>query len=399
MTSTLNDDEVRAPFRIIDADTHVTEPVDLWTSRLSKKWGDRVPHVAYNADWDRDCWIVGNRVLHPVGFYNWAGWNQHLPSFPGTLEESNPAGWDPKARLAMMDEHGIHAQVLFPNTIGFEPQAFLGLGDPELTLDCVRAYNDFQTEFASASRDRLVPISVLPFWDVDACVAEMLRCHEMGHTGALWAAKLEKLGYQRINSHHWDPVYAAAQDLEMSLSLHIGIGAFTNADLEFRKGYRDNFKVTAYIVGSVGGIASNMESIATLVVSDVFDRFPRLQIVSVESGFGYLPYLLEALDWEWKNSSGPLQHASRRLPSEKFLTNMWATFWFERDSLAILNYRPELGDRLMFETDFPHPGCLYPGPASASESPSVMAARVEGLPDDIIRKIFYDNAAKLFKLG
>ena len=176
--------EARRP--IIDADTHITEPTDLWTSRLSHKWGDRVPHVAYNAEWGCDCWLVGNRWLHPVGYYNWAGWKEHQPSFPPTLEESIAAGWDPRERLKMMDAHGIHAQVLFPNSIGFETQAFIGLAEPNLTLDCVRAYNDFQTEFASVARDRLVPIAVLPFWDVDACIREMLRCKELdtpAHSG------------------------------------------------------------------------------------------------------------------------------------------------------------------------------------------------------------------------
>ena len=178
-----------------------------------EEWGDRVPHVAYDAGWDRDCWIVGDRVLHPVGFYNWAGWNQHLPSFPGTLEESNPAGWDPKERLAMMDEHGIHAQVLFPNAIGFEPQAFLGLGDPELTLDCVRAYNDFQTEFAS--------VSAIDSCRSACCPSGMSTRASPKCTVAMRWDIRRVLGGEtrqpRISADqqpHWDPVYAAAQDLD-----------------------------------------------------------------------------------------------------------------------------------------------------------------------------------------
>src|SRR4051794_8089714 len=105
------------------------------------------------------------------------------------LGESNAAGRGPTAHLAMRSGHGIPGQVLYPNSIGFETQAFLELGDPALTLDCVRAYNDFQTEFASQAADRLLPIAVLPYWDIEACLTEMRRCRDMGHRGALWAAK------------------------------------------------------------------------------------------------------------------------------------------------------------------------------------------------------------------
>jgi hypothetical protein len=66
--------------------------------------------------------------------------------------------------------------LLFPNVIAFEVHAFLALDDAELRLECVRAYNDFQTEFASADPSRLVPQMFLPFWDVEASLAEMRRC-------------------------------------------------------------------------------------------------------------------------------------------------------------------------------------------------------------------------------
>ena len=95
------------------------------------------------------------------------------------------------------------------------------------------------------------------------------------------------------------------------MNLHIGIGAFTNDDLTFREVPR---QLQGHRIHRRFGRRDRQQHgfIATLLVSDIFDRFPRLQVVSVESGFGYLPFLLESLDWEWKNSSGPLQHPSRR---------------------------------------------------------------------------------------
>ncbi|ADP81236.1 amidohydrolase family protein [Pseudofrankia inefficax] len=386
--------------RVIDTDTHVTEPPDLWTSRLSSKWGDLRPRVAYNADWGMDCWLVGNRWLNPVGYYNYAGWHEHPPAFPPDLARSDAAGFDPAERLRRMDEFGLYAQVLYPNVIGFETQSFLEIGDPGLALECVRAYNDFLTDFASADPRRLLPISMLPYWDVEASIAEMERCRENGHRGVLWAAKLHALGYPRINSGHWDDVYAAAQDLEMSLNLHIGIGAFTNDDLKFRELNREDFKLTAYIADTASSFTSNIQTISTLLASDTFDRFPRLQAVSVESGWGYLPFLMEALDWQWKNSAGPTLYPHRRLPSEKFFSNMYGTFWFERRTLEYLALHPEYADRVMFETDFPHPTSLAPGPASTARTPREMIEDAfRDVPREIAAKVLHGNAARLYHVA
>jgi uncharacterized protein len=383
--------------RVIDTDTHIIEPPDLWTSRLAAKWGDRRPHLELNHDWGVERWKVGDRWLNPVGQYNSAGWKEHPPSYPPSLEEADPAGHDSHQRLKRMDEYGLYAQVLYPNIIGFDSQAFLELGDPELSLACVRAYNDFLTDFASADPDRLLPVCMLPFWDVDASVKEMHRCRATGHRGILWAAKLHALGQPRLNLPHWDPVYAAAVDLDMSVNLHIGIGAFTAADNAFQETNRHKFSVGAYVVDSAIANTSNMQTIGTLLVSDLFERFPRLQVVSVESGWGYLPFLLESLDWQWQNSSGPITRPSRRLPSEKFFTNMYGTFWFERDTLAFLKIMPHYADRIMFETDFPHNTSLSPGPASIAENPArVIEKSFEGFPEEIIRKVLHDNAARVY---
>ncbi|HEX7824762.1 MAG TPA: amidohydrolase family protein [Mycobacterium sp.] len=387
-------------YRVIDTDTHVIEPPDLWTSRMPSKWGDMRPHVAWSEAWGEERWRVGDKWLNPVAAYSQGGWKDYPPSHPGSLDESIEGGHDANARLRTMDEYGLYAQVLYPNMIGFDSQAFFTLPEPEAALDCVRAYNDFLTDFASADPNRLLPISMLPFWDVDASVKEMKRCREMGHRGILWAAKLHVLGFPRIVRKEWDPVYAAAQDLDMSVNLHIGIGAFTEDDLQAvrddpRKGGK--FSAAAYVVDTAGSFTSNMQTIGTLLVSDLFERFPKLKMVSVESGFGYLPYLLESLDWQWKNSSGPRTYPNRRLPSEKFFSNVLATFWFEHRTLELLNLMPEYADNLMFETDFPHATSITPGPASSADLPKVMLDQnMQGLPDDVVEKILHSNAAKLY---
>src|SRR3984893_6274644 len=167
----MTDMSSRAAIRVIDTDTHVTEPPDLWTSRVPRKMLDDVPHVELNPNTQHHHWRIQDHWLMAVGFYAVAGWKEHPPATPSEYEEVDPGAWKAQDRLKRMDEYGIYGQVLYPNLIGFEAPLFMRLG-PELSLACTRAYNDFITEFASADTKRLIPITMLPFWDQDASVVE-----------------------------------------------------------------------------------------------------------------------------------------------------------------------------------------------------------------------------------
>jgi predicted TIM-barrel fold metal-dependent hydrolase len=140
----------------------------------------------------------------------------------------------------------------------------------------------------------------------------------------------------------------------------------------------------------------NSETIVALLTSDLCTRFPKLNFVSVESGFGYVPYLLEALDWQWKSLGAHAAISDRLLPSEYFKRQCYGTFWFEKTTLPLLSLFP---NNFMFSTDFPHPTSLSPGPASPAENPFQHAQHAfAGLPHDIVRKALHDNATRLYHL-
>ena len=175
-------------YTIIDADTHVTETPDLWTSRAPASMRDRVPHVVTGADGTQR-WLIGSgQPLANVGMTATAG----VGSFkhpPKGYDQMHPGAYDAKARLKYMDEMGIWAMVMYPNVGGFGAQQFLKLNDPELMLTCVQIYNDWQTEWASADSRRLLPITSIPFWDVAAAVKEVRRCAAIGHKGILFTGE------------------------------------------------------------------------------------------------------------------------------------------------------------------------------------------------------------------
>jgi predicted TIM-barrel fold metal-dependent hydrolase len=136
-----------------------------------------------------------------------------------------------------------------------------------------------------------------------------------------------------------------------------------------------------------------------LIFGGVCQRFPRLKFVSVESGVGWVPFLLEGMDWQFHNSGAHIEHPELELlPSEYFARQIYSCFWFERASARAAI--EQLGaDHVMFETDFPHSTGITPGPASAALAPrDHLRTALAGLPDDAIRKVLHDNAAALYHL-
>jgi uncharacterized protein len=380
---------------IIDVDSHVTEPPDLWTSRLPEaKWGDKIPHVKWDEESQEERWFIGDGRLSAVGASACAGWPEHFPKYPPRLSDADPAAWDPSHRLQRLDELGITTQLLYPNVLGVHSASIIALKDAELMLDCVRAYNDFISEFSSADPQRLIPLTMLPFWDLDESIAEVERCYKMGHRGIITAARFDAVGYPALASGHWDPIFEVAQSLELSMNFHIGFSALAQTDLD--KAYGDKFEMRQFVKDSVMVFLGNATTIVDLILSGLCDRFPRLNFVSVESGAGYIQYLLEAMDWQWKNTGCMRDYPGSSLPSEVFHRQLYGTFWFEDKALDSIG---DLVDNLMFETDFPHPTSLSPGPASYADRPSDMAERhLARFPAETVAKLLHDNAARVYHL-
>ena len=204
-------------YQVVDVDTHLTEPPDLWTSRVSSKWGEAVPHVENVRG--NDIWVAAGNFLNTPGNTAIAGWDGYVPDGPRTYDEIPPSAYDAGARLAHMDVEGIYAQVLYPNVAGFGSAYFLKLGDRELVTACVRAYNDFLVEWTSTDPSRLIPVMSTPFWDLDFAIAELERCVENGHKAMNFCNHPESHGEPPLSDPHWDRLWAAAQDAEVPVTL------------------------------------------------------------------------------------------------------------------------------------------------------------------------------------
>ncbi|NKY53086.1 amidohydrolase family protein [Nocardia vermiculata] len=381
-------------YAVADVDSHIIEPADLWTSRISqRKWGDLVPHVRFHERRQEDYWYIGDKKLYGVGAFAQAKWPEFPPSHPKKLSEAFTAALDSKARLAYLDEVGIYYQVMYPNILGFHSHVFLNQMPHELATECVRAYNDWLVEWCSADSRRLVPMMMLPFWDIDESVVEMKRAYEMGHKGVLFAARYDKVGLPRLVDDYWEPLLGQAQDMRLSMNFHVG---FLNSPDQL-KGAVDQSQKLDFTKESALVLLGNAQNIAEVVVSGVCHRYPKLNFVSVENGAGWLPFLGESMDWQWLNVGAHHEYPDRLLPSEYMRRQVYGMYWFENRSL-----RPvigELADNLMFETDFPHATSLSPGPASESPSPrDIIDRSLNGIPEETVAKVLQHTATKLYNL-
>lgn len=383
--------------RVIDTDTHLTEPPDLWTARVASKHRDRAPRVEVDESTGLHRWVLDGRWLSPVGLQSHAGWKEYAPSVPPSFEEIEAACYDPDRRVDWMDQHGIHTQILYPNLVAFEAHAIMALRDRELEVALIQAYNDHVHEFASSHPGRFIGVASLPFWDIDASIAELVRCHAMGHRGVLWASTLEQHGLPGLSDPHWHRLYAIAEELGMSINFHVGVG-HTQEELEELLnigGNRDDRMQRAEFTATF--FTNNAKTIAHVLMSGLCEAFPRLGFVSVESGFGFVPFLVEGLDWAWKTNGGFRAHPELLLPSEYFRRQVYTTFWFEQTTLPLLELFP---DNVLFETDFPHKTSLSPGPGTTAPSPrELIANALARFGEPLIRKVLHDNAARLYRLS
>jgi predicted TIM-barrel fold metal-dependent hydrolase len=380
-------------YAVIDVDAHLTEPPDVWTARMPKARHDEVPHIE-RID-GRDTWMAGGERIGSPGYYSMAGWDGVMPlSIPPTYDEIPAAMYDAKERLAFLDAQGIQAQVLYPNVGGFGNGYFLRLGDRQLVADCVRAYNDFLTDWCSADPDRLVAVTAVPFWDLDFAIEEIQRCVGNGHRAVNFCNQPQDYGEKPLAHKSWDPLWAAIQETGVSVSFHVGGGSMgTQFGDAAEMGWMTNFaKVSTTI------FLDNMRCIGDLIFGGVCHRFPELKFVSVESGVGWIPGSLETFDWQWLNGGVRDEHPEYDLlPSEYFRRQIYGCFWFERQ--AALDAIAQFPDNILFESDYPHPTCQHPGPRTPAQRPRDYAAETLGqLSDDVLAKVLHDTAASIYRL-
>ena len=363
---TVTAEPAASTLKIIDADTHYTEPHDLWTSRAPASLKDRVPQVKkINGE---NAWVIDRDKLigfaaNPASVIMKDGSKiRSMESFLVTQFESvHPSSYDVRARVAMMDQEGVFAQVAYPNIMGFGGGRASDI-DPELRLATIRMYNDAMAEAQAESGGRFFPMCIIPWWDLKAALAEVERAAGIGLRGIAMGSDPQEQKDREGNVlpdlglPHWDALWEIAQSLDLSINFHVG----ANDSSLLWIGDVGWPSLSADLKAAISQPALSMHNgrvIGNIICSGLLDRYPWLKFVSVESGLGWIPFMLESLEYQLDEIA--CNYKPQLRPLEYFRRNFYGCFWFEHKNLA--HTARYLGiDNCLFQTDYPHPTCFYP---------------------------------------
>jgi predicted TIM-barrel fold metal-dependent hydrolase len=384
--------------KIISVDDHVVEPPDLWSSRLPARFKERGPRIqrergkfggplglTWNPDasgeWG-DIWYYDD-LVSPFSRLSAA---VGLAFGVTTFDDIRPGCWKQKERLQDMDANHMEASICFPNTLPrFCGQTFMERQDKELSLLCVRAYNDWIIDewCAGEGRGRLIPLSIVPLWDVQLAVEEIHRTAKKGCHAVTFSENPHPLGLPTVHSGYWDPFYRACEETETVVCLHIGSSSKmpqTTPDAPF-------------IVSSTLTFQNAMGSLIDYVFSGILERFPRLRIAYSEGQVGWMPYVMERMDKLWHERVANSFGSSLKNPPTSYLGDRILGCIFD-DETGLAN-RDRIGmQRISFECDYPHADSTFPH----TEKVATEICAKAGLDEAETYALLRGNAIRLFQL-
>jgi predicted TIM-barrel fold metal-dependent hydrolase len=371
--------------KLISVDDHVIEPPHTWIDRVPAKYREVAPRIVIRDD-GRQIWHYEAQVVPiPAANVRLRPEATQEPSEPTNFDEMLPGCYEPKARLEAMECDGVWAQLCFPNYARFAGHRFFPTNDPELSLVCIRAYNDFiLDEWCAADPDRLLALMLIPWWDIDASVAEIDRLAGRSVHAVAFTENPTVLGMPSVHTDHYDPIWARAQELDLAICMHIGSSSqlVTSSD-DAHPG----------VQWTATGINS-MLALSDWLFCGTLDRFPRLRVLFSEGGAGWVPYILERAQKLVDINNRGLRSKMfnlKRTPYEYFRENMFACM--VTDEFAVAS-RHAIGiDNLMWEGDFPHTDGMWPH--SRTNLERVLA----DVSDGEARKICELNARRAFGLA
>ena len=308
----------------ISADSHVSEPPDLWRTRLPARF--------------RDLDQVGRlteRIRLGRGTHYRAG------------------GWDVDERLRDMAADGVAAEVLYPTVANaiyrlVEP----GAAGHELAEACSQAYNDWMIEYCGEAPDRLWGLAHLSLWDVDAAVRELERCKRAGLVGAtIWVVPPEDLPFTSL---HYERFWDAAEQLRMPIGMHVNAG-FTERIEPAASDPEQRLRRLSY-----GHKLVAMQTMTDFIISGVLERHPDLRLVLAEFDVGWIPFWLEDLDRKSSRNTN-IDGDALDLPlhaSEYFSRQVYGTFM--QDGVGGYLLQRWGADNFLWGNDYPHPGGVWP---------------------------------------
>lgn len=369
-------------YGFVSVDDHVQETPDVWTSRMSKKWGDRTPRLVSKDG--RDQWSVDGEVLMGGKVARVGALMADRNSEPTRWDDVPEAAYKPAARLTAMDAAQVDYSVLFPSVAGQAGEAFGRLKDAELELACVQAYNDWLLEEWAAASDRFVPQCIVPIWPPEATVREIERSVKKGHKGVVFPAlPMDLKGVPHVSEADYEPVWAACEEMGVPVSLHAG----ASPTLQY-EGWSGLQPKLAEALGAVTKPVSSVYVLGLYLFSRILLRHPKLRVVLAESALSWGMLYLEWADHQFEHD-GLRNEGYDLTPSEMFRRQCYFNSWYDE----VAPFAPYVGeDSILWSTNFPLATSTWP------RTQDTIARCFQGISKEGREKVLWRNATKLYGL-
>jgi predicted TIM-barrel fold metal-dependent hydrolase len=369
---------------LVSVDDHVVEPPDLFEGRLTGEYAERAPKLV-RKDSGIDVWSFEGAELPNIGLNAVAGRPpEEYAMDPTSFDEMRSGCYDIHDRVKDMNANGVLGSMCFPSFPQFCGQLFARTAqhDAAFAEALVRAYNDWHIEsWCGAYPGRFIPLSIPMMWDPEKMAAEVRRVAEKGCHAVTFSENPVHLGYPSIHSGHWDPFFAACEDVDMVVCVHIGSSSkmvITAPDAPM------DVLITLSPVNIV-------QAAADFVWSPVPKKFPRLKYALSEGGIGWIPYFRERIDYTYeRHRFWTGQDMGDRRPSQVFDEQV-VVCWIDDPVGVEMRHRMNV-DMITWECDYPHSDSTWP------QSPEQFMKQMQAAraSDEDVDKISHRNAMRLF---
>ena len=364
-------------YTVLSSDSHIIEPADLWEERIESRFKDRGPRLLHETEADQ--WVCDGLRFGAIGLNQQAGLRFESPeklTVQGSMETVPLGGLDPHEHVKDMDLDGVAGGVLYPS----QGLTLFRVPATDVLSAAFRAYNDYLAEFCAPYPDRLKGIAMINLDDVADGTLELERAAGMGLAGAMISVS-PILPY---NHPAYERFWAAAQDLDMPLSLHVGT-------MRWKPGMDTGGVAVQSSVDFPNREYDARQCVYGMIFAGVFERHPKLKVGVVEFEVSWAPYFMSRMDNFYRERAVGV-HGARfqedALPSDFFRRNVF--IGFQEDDLGV-QLRHHIGvENLLWGSDYPHAESTFP------KSREILERILAGIPEEEKAKIAGENTAKLY---
>ncbi len=363
-------------------DDHLIEPPTLFDKHLTIEQKKYAPTFQTD-DSGIDYWLFDDQRAGNIGLNAVVGRPKNEYGMePVSFSQMREGCYDLKKRVDDMNVNGVLASLPFPTVVGMDGIIFHKYKDRKQGLTLLRAYNDWHVdEWCAAAPGRFIPNPLVPTWDMNATVEEVKRLSKKGVHSVCFHDNPANRGLPSPHNEYWDPFWKVCADHDVVVSMHHGTGNAAQSP-------SGEAPVDAWITCMSMSISL---ALADLLHLPALQKYKNLKLALIESGVGWIPYVLERADFILKQHS-TWTHSTfgGRTATEVFRDHFLCTFvhrdgGLTKDSIDLLG-----AHTICYEMDYPHSDCQWPN------GPEELAKFVDHLPDPVIDTITHENAFRAY---